>query len=102
MAKLWLRCCCAMVLMVWLPCAQAQVDPDNGQTAGQSGAAAASEPVVAEPAGADRKPKSKALFWTVLVLALLFVLGSALALNGLGGKQAASRIKHGDGKDNSR
>ncbi len=97
MAKLWLRCCCAIVLMVWLPCAQAQIDTDNGQAVEQSETPVVPEPV-AEPTIDNRKPKSKALFWTVLVLALLFVLGSALALNGLGGKHPASGRKHKDDK----
>jgi hypothetical protein len=47
---------------------------------------------VAAPANADQdKGKGMTLFWVVLALSLLFVLGSALALNGLGDKRAPPR-----------
>jgi hypothetical protein len=67
---------------------QAEETAATGQIAGQSEAPVA----VAAPANADQdKGKGMTLFWVVLALSLLFVLGSALALNGLGDKRAPPR-----------
>lgn len=91
----WWRACAGAALTVLLlgmnslplP-AQAEESTASAQIAGQSEA-----PVVVDaPANADPdKGKGMTIFWVVLGLSLLFVLGSALALNGLGDKRAPPR-----------
>jgi len=68
--------------------AQAEESTASGQIAGQGEAPVAVD-ALATPA--PEKGKGMTIFWVVLALSLLFVLGSALALNGLGDKRAPSR-----------
>lgn len=91
----WWRACAGAALTVLLlgmntlplP-AQAEESTASAQIAGQSEAPDA----VAVPANpAPEKGKGMTIFWVVLALSLLFVLGSALALNGLGDKRAPPR-----------
>jgi hypothetical protein len=68
--------------------AQAEEIAAPGQIAGQGEAPVA---VDAPANSAKDKGKGMTIFWVVLALSLLFVLGSALALNGLGDKRAPPR-----------
>lgn len=66
--------------------AQAEEIAAPGQIAGQGEA-----PVAVDAPANSAKDKGMTIFWVVLALSLLFVLGSALALNGLGDKRAPPR-----------
>lgn len=84
-----------MLVMLWFPTAHAE------DIAADVDAASKTESEVAPDAVAPRaslhggRDKGVSVFWFVLILSLLFVLGSALALNALGGKHPPP----GKGKD---
>lgn len=80
-----------LVAMMWVPTVHAQSGVEYGTLVGQSEVNAASEQIVAETLPEKRKTKSRMLFWIVLVISLLFVVGSATALNAMGGRQSAVR-----------
>ncbi len=77
-----------LLFLFWLPGAQAvaEATPSGVQAGVTSSGGVAPE---AEPE--KRKTKNNALFWIVLALSLLLVVGSATALNALGGKYSAPR-----------
>lgn len=86
-----LRGCVLLLFLFWLPGAQAAAEatPSGVQVGVTSSGGVAPE---AEPE--KRKTKNNALFWIVLALSLLFVVGSATALNALGGKHSAPRNRN--------
>lgn len=90
MAK-WLM---IVLAMLWLGTAQA------GERAPGEKAVSTVENAVAPGSASSgevqHKGKGVTVFWVILALSLLFVLGSALALNALGGKP---RLPPGKGKD---
>lgn len=88
-----------LMLVLCVPGVEAQTGAAGGQIPGYAEVSASSEPVVAEPEPEPekRKAKSRALFWIVLVISLLFVVGSASALNALGGKQTVPRKQNKGG-----
>lgn len=100
MVRRWLRWGWLAVLLSVAPAIPAQVG--NGEGAAVQGEVATSvgqmEPGQVEPGTAEKKSKGKTLFWVVLVLALLFVIGSASALNALGGRQHQPRSGNGEKK----
>lgn len=90
-----------LMFMLCLPCAQAQTsagDTPPGQYAGES---SSSGQAAAEESG-KRKVSGLTVFWIVLVISLLFVVGSASLLKGMGGKQPAARKHHQSGEDGGR
>lgn len=87
-----------VLMMLMFPSVQAGETPAAGQEAGSATAAPVQDAAVSP--GESRKDKGKGgkVFWVVLVLAFLFVLGSALTLNALGGKPPTPR-RHEEGED---
>lgn len=86
MVRRWLRYGWLVVLLSVAAGTQAQVGDNEGAVA-QAEVATSADPAVAEVGTSESKARGKTLFWVVLVLALLFVVGSATALNALGGRQ---------------
>ena len=91
-----------LLVMFWIPAAPAGEVPAGEQAASQAepALAPASDPDTARAGPGPGKGTGGTVFWVVLALALLFVLGSALALNGLGGKPPPPRQgRDGGGRD---
>ncbi len=86
---------CWWVLMVvlWVPCAQAQTGVADVRSDRDVEVSSTVESAVAEAEPKKRKAKDSTLFWIVLVISLLFIVGSASALSAIGGKQPAPRNK---------
>ena len=76
-----------VLVMLWLPGLEAGDEVTTDQKV-QAEAATAAD-TVSETR--ERKGKGMQIFWVVLGVSLLFVLGSALALNGLGDKRPPRR-----------
>lgn len=83
-----------VLAMFWLGTAQAEERASDEKEVSTVENAVA--PGSASHGEVQRKGRGVTVFWVVLVLSLLFVLGSALALNALGGKP---RLPPGKGKD---
>ncbi len=90
-----------LMLMLCVPGVDAQTGAIGGQLTRYAEISASPEPIVAEAEPKQepekRKAKSSALFWIVLVISLLFVVGSASALNALGGKHTVPRKQNKGG-----
>ena len=84
-------CWWVLMLMLWVPCAQAQTGAADVPSDRDVEVSSSAESAAAQAEPKKRKAKSSGLFWIVLVISLLFIVGSASALSAIGGKQPASR-----------
>ena len=86
----WLRYGWLVTVMLLAPGVQAQ-SGDSGALPAQAEVSVSAQPMEAETGAVEKKTRGKTLFWFVLVIALLFIVGSATALNALGGSQPQQR-----------
>lgn len=91
----WFRSGCLAMLVLMPPGVYAQPDVGDNLPAAQVEVPSSTQSLAPETAPetdeSERKAKGKSLFWIVLVISLLFVVGSASALNAMGGKQPQQR-----------
>lgn len=80
-----------LAVALWAPWLQAQIDT------GYARVSSSSQGVVGDQKSEERKGKSSVLFWIMLVLALLFVVGSALMLKAIGGPTPKTGKERGNG-----
>ena len=96
MASITARGLIVMLVMLWFPMLQADESPLGGQAASQGESAVVPDTAASPVEPRAAKGKGFSVFLIVLAVSLLFVLGSAMALSGMGGKRPPPRQGKGD------